>query len=339
MRLGSRPSPLQAVGLALALGLTACGGGQAANEDLEDQVAETKELAYQAALSAEQAKNAAAEALAAAGGRTAAEGEHTGTTEAGAEAAHGEESGAETSAGAEHGAAAGAHETAAAPGEVHWTYSGATGPDHWAEVSEEFKSCESGMKQSPIDLTGQTLEVGLDDITVDWAPSDVSVVDNGHTIQANVQPGNKTTIDGVPYELVQFHFHKPSEHTMGKEIFPLELHFVHKNAAGGLAVLGVLLQVGEPNPAYDVLWAAQPEKEKEPTDLAAFDLHGLLPANMHSYRYSGSLTTPPCTEGVSWNVLATPATVSQEQIDGFVYDHNNRPVQPIHDRLVLADKS
>lgn len=335
---------------ALAFSAAACGGSSAADPDLEDQVNEAKELAYQAALSAEQAKNTAAEALAAAGGEgehgdAEGEGEHgTETTEA--EPGHGDEEQGDEEHGAaededEHGAEDTEHAAAAHDG-PHWSYEGEEGPEHWASISAEFEACESGVKQSPIDLVSRTIEVGLDDLKLDWKPSDLTIVDNGHTIQANIPTGNTSVIDGVVYDLVQFHFHKPSEHEVKGEAFPMELHFVHKNAAGGLAVIGVLLTMGEANPAYDVLWAAQPEAmtaEGEGNEVAGFDLTKLLPLDLHAWRYPGSLTTPPCSEGVSWNVLATPAAVSQAQIDGFRYDHNARPVQKIGDRLVLADKS
>lgn len=327
---------------ALALTAAACGGGSSADPDLEDKVNEAKELAYQAALSAEQAKNTADEALAAAGG---GEGEHAteeeATGEHGAEEEATGEHAAEEEPADEHGTETTEH--AAAKEEApHWTYEGEEGPEHWASISKEFETCESGVKQSPVDLVSRTIEVGLDDLKLDWKPSDLTIVDNGHTIQANVPAGNTSVIDGVTYDLVQFHFHKPSEHQVKGEAFPMELHFVHKNAAGGLAVIGVLLTVGEENPAYDTLWAAQPEEktaEGEGNKVAGFDLTKLLPPDLHAWRYPGSLTTPPCTEGVSWNVLATPAAVSQAQIDEFRYDHNARPVQDIGDRLVLADKS
>jgi len=322
---------------ALALVAAACGGSAAADPDLEDKVNEARELAYQAALSAEQAKDVADEALAAVGEAEAGQGaqeEGASGHGTGEEPTDGHGAGEEEAA---HGATE--HSEEAAP---HWTYEGETGPEHWASISEEFEACEAGMNQSPIDLVSRTIEVGLDDLQLDWKPSDLTIVDNGHTIQANIPAGNTSVIDGVVYDLVQFHFHKPSEHEVKGEAFPMELHFVHRNAAGGLAVIGVLLTVGEANPAYDILWAAQPEAataEGEGNAVAGFDLAALLPPDLHAWRYPGSLTTPPCSEGVSWNVLATPAAVSQTQIDGFRYDHNARPVQAIGDRLVLADKS
>ena len=291
-----------------------------ASEALEDQVAEAKELAYQASLAAAEAKEVAAEALAA-----SAESTGTGSPSEEADApADGDDAAAP-----EEGA-----ETAATEEEQHsiaWSYTGDTGPDHWGDLDETFAACESGMEQSPIDLAGRSLDVGLDDIVTNWAPSTVNVVDTGYTIQVVVPPGNTTTIDGVTYELGQFHFHRPAEHSVGTEVFPMELHFVHTDPEGHLAVVAVLVSVGAANPAYDALWAAQPaEVGTTGTEVAGFDLNQLLPADRSSYRYPArSLTTPPCTEGVSWTVLAAPATLSQTQIDAFRYDHNNRPPQEL----------
>ncbi len=346
MRPAARTTRSFSLVAALALTASACGGGSAADPDLETKVNEAKELAYQAALSAEQAKNTADEALAAAGGEGLGEDEHGTATTEGAEEHATDEHAADEHGGDEHAAdqhAADEHAADQHGGEApHWTYEGETGPEHWASISEEFEACESGMKQSPVDLASRMIEVGLDDLELHWTPSDLTIIDNGHTIQANIPAGNTSVIDGVVYDLAQFHFHKPSEHQVKGETFPMELHLVHKNAAGGLAVIGVMLTVGTPNPAYDTLWAAQPEgptAEGQGNTVAGFDLSKLLPPDLHAYRYPGSLTTPPCTEGVSWNVLTTPAQVSEAQLEEFRYDHNARPVQEIHDRLVLADKS
>lgn len=220
---------------------------------------------------------------------------------------------------------------------AHWGYEGAGAPEHWASLDSEFALCEAGVQQSPIDIaTPSTFGVGLDDLSLEWQPSDITIVDNGHSIQANVAPGNTTVIDGVTYDLLQFHFHKPSEHTVDSEVFPMELHFVHADAAGHLAVVGVLLEQGPANPAYDVLWSAQPDEGVE-SAVASFDLRSLLPGDLGRYRYSGSLTTPPCSEGVNWNVLAQPGTLSAEQIAAFAYDGNARPVQGVGSRSVLRD--
>jgi len=224
-------------------------------------------------------------------------------------------------------------------GVEHWGYEGPGGPESWASLDREFGLCESGVQQSPIDIpTSTAFRVGLDDLVLDWNPSDLTLVNNGHSIQANVAPGNRTVIDGVSHDLLQFHFHKPSEHEVDSEVFPMELHFVHADDEGSLAVVGVLLEAGAANPAYDVLWADQPGEGVE-TDIADFDMTSLLPADLGRFRYTGSLTTPPCSEGVNWNVLAEPASMSADQIANFLYEGNARPVQGLGSRTVLQDNT
>ncbi len=222
----------------------------------------------------------------------------------------------------------------------HWSYEGATGPDAWAALNAQFAVCEAGMEQSPIDIPMMgTLPVGLDDLQLDWSPTTLTMINNGHTIQANVAPGNTTIIDNVPYQMLQFHFHKPSEHTVQGEVFPMELHFVHADAAGNLGVVGVLLAEGlQAHPAYDILWRNQPVVGDQ-LIIEDFDMTTLLPENMNRWRYNGSLTTPPCSEGVNWNVLSTPTFMSRSQIASFLYDGNARPTLPINDRDVLRDQS
>lgn len=220
----------------------------------------------------------------------------------------------------------------------HWGYEGAIGADMWSSLSEDFAVCESGVQQSPIDIaTGSTFVVGLDNPQLNWTASSLEVIDNGHTVQANVSAGSTTVFDGSTYDLLQFHFHRPSEHTVDGEAFPMELHFVHADAAGNLAVLGVLLNVGEEeNAAFSSIWAAQAGDQPA---IEEFDLTTLLPENLSRYRYSGSLTTPPCSEGVNWNVLAAPVSLSQAQVDTFLYNGNARPVESLGSRSVLSDES
>ncbi len=325
--------------LAMMVGLSACSGGSAETDASIDEV---RELAFRALESATEANVAAEQALEASGG---AAGEEEATSEA---MASGEHAAADEHAGTDEQATTDEHTAAkepatgngheaAKPGEVHWSYEGQTGPDRWSEVSAEFAACEAGKEQSPIDLNESAFDVGIEDPELHWAPSELTIIDNGHTVQANVAPGNTTMIDGVELDLIQFHFHRPSEHTMGTKAFPMELHFVHKNAEGSLAVIGVLLQIGEPNPSYDTLWSHQPGVGAE-AKVENFDLSSLLPTSLRRYTYSGSLTTPPCSEGVNWNVLSTPATLSQAQANAFAYQGNARPVQGLGDRVVLADK-
>lgn len=224
-------------------------------------------------------------------------------------------------------------------GPIHWSYSGEEGPSSWAELSADFAVCEAGVAQSPIDIVSEeSFVVGLDDLGFSWSETDIEVIDNGHTIQANVAAGNTTTFDGQTYDLLQFHFHRPSEHTVENEAFPMELHFVHADANGSLAVVGVLLAAGEENEAFDGIWSAQTATGSDAV-LEGFDLSSLLPEDLGRYRYSGSLTTPPCSEGVNWNVLSSPVSLSQDQIDAFLYEGNARPIQNLNGRSVLSDDS
>ncbi len=223
---------------------------------------------------------------------------------------------------------------------AHWSYEGVTGAHAWGRLNQQFAVCEAGMEQSPIDIPMMgTMPVGLDDLQVDWSPTTLTMINNGHTIQANVPPGNTTIIDNVPFQMLQFHFHKPSEHTVQGEVFPMELHFVHADAAGNLGVVGVLLAEGlEAHPAYDILWRNQPVAGDQ-LIIENFDMTTLLPDNLNRWRYNGSLTTPPCSEGVNWNVLSMPTFMSRSQIASFLYDGNARPTLPINERDVLRDQS
>ena len=221
----------------------------------------------------------------------------------------------------------------------HWSYKGEGGPSHWGKMEKEFATCGIGKTQSPIDIkTSQAKAADLPEIAFDYKPSALKIIDNGHTVQVNYAPGSSITEGGVRYELVQFHFHRPREETIDGKAFPMEVHLVHKRADGKLAVVGVLLGEGSANPVIQTLWAHLPaEKEKETTlGEVSVDASGLLPASHSYYTYMGSLTTPPCSEGVTWFVLAHHTAVSRDQIARFgkVYDHNARPVQALHGRAV-----
>ncbi|SDZ08431.1 carbonic anhydrase [Evansella caseinilytica] len=222
--------------------------------------------------------------------------------------------------------------------EIHWSYSGDTGPENWSTLDTSFEICAEGKEQSPINLEkAKTSAAAEANINIDYQPGAFTVKNNGHTIQAEALTDDNTIeIDGDEYQLVQFHFHVPSEHQLEGKHLDMELHFVHKNADGQLAVLGVLMKAGEENDALAELWAQMPKEETqaavELTD--PVDLTSLLPQNKAGFHYNGSLTTPPCSEGVKWVVLAEPITVSQEQIDVFaaIFPDNHRPVQPWNDR-------
>ena len=223
--------------------------------------------------------------------------------------------------------------------EAHsWGYSGETGPEHWAKVSPV---CKSGHSQSPINIT-HAEQKDLPSLEFSYHPSALNVIDNGHTVQVNYGPGSTLKVGDKTYELVQFHFHHRSETAIQGKHSPLEAHLVHKDKDGNLAVVAVLLREGEPNPAIATTWSNIPaEKEKAVTPQAVeIQAVQLLPANHRYYTYAGSLTTPPCTENVTWLVMVDPMTVSKEQIEKFakLYPNDERPVQLLYGRAVLESK-
>lgn len=221
----------------------------------------------------------------------------------------------------------------------HWTYEEAA---RWSELSDEFSACGAGTEQSPIDLSGA---VGLDlpNIVMDYAPAKATIVDNGHTVQVNVPEAGSIELDGTQYQFVQFHFHAPSEHTIEGDHWPMEWHFVHKAEDGSLAVIGVLVQEGPAWPAFDSIIDSLPlEEGQEDIVYGDVDVSAFLPDLTAAYHYDGSLTTPPCSEGVKWSVLQSSITMSAEQMQAFTSrfsEANNRPVQPTNDRTVEQDLS
>jgi carbonic anhydrase len=241
-------------------------------------------------------------------------------------------------------AATGAKESgshgAAADQAPHWSYDGATGPGRWASLANEYSACSMGHEQSPVDLAKAELE-GSVDLAFHYASGGASIVDNGHTIQVDVAKGSTLELGGRHFDLVQFHFHGPSEHTVGGRSFPLEVHFVHKDAQGKLAVVGVFVEPGGANSALGPIVKSLPPTpgRAEAVD-GSVDPGRMLPKQHSSFQYAGSLTTPPCTEGVAWSVLVAPVTMSQEQIDvirGRLRGANNRPIQPLNDRTLFVD--
>ena len=225
-------------------------------------------------------------------------------------------------------------------GEVQWGYEGERGPAHWDSLDQTFSACGDGTAQSPIDLAGGT---GGDfaAIEFDYGAHRASVVNTGHTIQVNVDPGSGITLDGTRYELLQFHFHHGSEHTVGGVQFSMELHLVHRSDRGALAVVGVLLGEGAANEALAPIWARIPSHAGSAEALPdAVDVAALLPQPRTAWRYRGSLTTPPCTEGVAWIVMSEPVTLSAAQIRAFgaLYARNYRPVQPLGRRTLGRDR-
>lgn len=224
--------------------------------------------------------------------------------------------------------------------EIHWGYEGDEGPENWGNLSEDWVACGAGMAQSPVDITDAT-EIALTNITFNYGETAMNIFNNGHTIQINVDEGSSITYNEIEYQLLQFHFHHPSEHTVNGEPADMELHFVHQSENGNLAVVGVMLMAGdEMNEAYAVIFDNLPVEEGEPDAMGmSVTLADLLPADTTFYTYNGSLTTPPCTEIVRWLVVSEPIMLSSEQIEAFaaIYDANARPIQALNDRDLLVD--
>lgn len=226
----------------------------------------------------------------------------------------------------------------------HWSYAGTTGPENWAKLDSSFSKCADGREQSPIDIELADVKVDktVEMLNIHYNLTPMTVLNNGHTIQVNDASGNNSILlDGVKYTLVQMHFHKPSEHQINGQNFAMEGHLVHKNSKGELAVLGFLIKEGQENKQLAEIWTKLPKEEiiqgsklTNPVDLV-----NLLPAEKKSFRYNGSLTTPPCTEAVKWTVLSAPIEMSKEQIASFgsIFPDNHRPVQSLYNRQVITN--
>ncbi|GBG04068.1 hypothetical protein AZSI13_33950 [Azospira sp. I13] len=224
---------------------------------------------------------------------------------------------------------------------IHWSYEGEAGPDFWGKLKGDFATCDKGRRQSPIDIY-DGIRVDLSPIEFNYRPSRFRIVDNGHTLQAALGHGSIVHL-GKTYELVQMHFHRPSEERVNGKAFDMVAHLVHRSDDDQLAVVAVLLEKGaQENPVVQTLWNYIPlEKNQEivPPE-AAIDLNQLLPEKRGYYTYMGSLTTPPCTEGVLWLVMQQPVQVSPQQIGIFarLYRNNARPVQPANGRLIKESR-
>jgi len=234
--------------------------------------------------------------------------------------------------------AIGAEEHAGGHGQLHWSYEGEGAPSHWSELSPEYGACGLGKEQSPIDLRG-AIPSALPDPATAWKPIPLKVLNNGHTIQVDGTGGGSLVLDGQAYDLLQFHFHHPSEHVIEGRPAALEIHFVHKSEAG-LAVLGVMVVEGPANPVLEAIWDMIPAKGGETIEgPGMLDFKSLLPLDPSTYRYAGSLTTPPCSEIVQWVVYRKPVTASDAQIKRFaaLFPNNARPIQPLGRRKLLLD--
>ncbi|MDR0565248.1 MAG: carbonic anhydrase family protein [Azoarcus sp.] len=223
---------------------------------------------------------------------------------------------------------------------AHWGYEGEGSPERWGELDNAWKTCKLGMNQSPINIDA-TLNARISPLPINYIDAPETLVNNGHTIQANMKADAKTTItiDNKPYTLHQFHFHAPSENTIRGKYYAMEMHLVHKNAEGEIAVVAVMFEKGAENTELDKLWKVMPEQaDKKSLIEDSFDINKLLPKEKNYWRFSGSLTTPPCSEGIIWLVLKRPLTLSEKQLEKFahaMHHPNNRPVQPLHGRTVV----
>ena len=223
--------------------------------------------------------------------------------------------------------------------EVHWDYEGANGPQAWGKLKPEFNLCALGKRQSPIHIEeGNTLSGPAEPINFAYTSSNGTVINNGHTIQVDIQGENSITVRGSTYRLLQFHFHTPSEEQINFKRFAMVAHLVHKNDEGQLAVVAVLLEPGTASPLIDKVWTYMPldanDRVRMPRDM--LNMNELLPADQRYYQFMGSLTTPPCSEGVLWMVLKQPMQISKSQFKLFtqIYPNNARPVQPLNGRPV-----
>lgn len=227
--------------------------------------------------------------------------------------------------------------------EVHWGYEGKGGPDQWGAIKKEYLACGEGTQQSPINIDGKNaVATKVGDIAFNYKPSPLEVVNNGHTVQVNFAPGSSIQFKGKTFELLQLHFHSPSEHQIDYRYADMEVHLVHKSADGELAVIGVMLSSGATHPVMDAIWDYFPYEVNAPKTIigATINAANLLPANLGSYyHYMGSLTTPPCSEIVNWIVMQDPISVTAKQVSTFVnaLGENNRPVQPMHRRHVVTN--
>jgi carbonic anhydrase len=223
-----------------------------------------------------------------------------------------------------------------AAGGPEWSYDAESesGPEYWGDISEKYKACKEGLSQSPVDIAG-ALDVALPRIEFNYAPTKLNIINNGHTIVVKYDKGSSITIAKEKYKLMQFHFHTPSEHLIDGLPAVMEMHLVHKSNRGKLAVVGVLFHVGAENINFESIWANLPEKPRQKRSVGVkINAINLLPGSKSYYAYSGSLTTPPCTEGVKWHVLRAPLEVSEEQLMKIesILGANSRLVQPLNER-------
>lgn len=221
----------------------------------------------------------------------------------------------------------------------HWGYTEDVAPKHWSELNPQFKMCSEGKQQSPINIV-PTNDIELPALNLNYNTGSTSIVNNGHTVQVNIKNGSTFTIGSDVYELKQFHFHTPSENQINGTSYPLEAHFVHATKDGKLAVIAVMFQEVVSNAVLTKIWKKLPNlklNEETKLELTSEEIKALMPDDKSYYQFVGSLTTPPCTEGVKWYVYKTPLAISKEQVQQFfdLYGHSNhRPIQESNGREI-----
>ncbi len=224
--------------------------------------------------------------------------------------------------------------------EHHWSYSGETAPEHWIEV-EKNSDCD-GKHQSPINIINKDADsvASKGDLKILYTPATLisEVENNGHSIQFDFEAGDSINYKNETYHLKQIHFHEPSEHKINGIIYPIEMHLVHVSKAGKITVLGILGEEGNESQLFEFFESFLPLESGVTKDIHHnIDLSDLFLEDKNYYSYGGSLTTPPCTEGVNWIVFKEPIILSVEEV---LKLKNNMPInnyrneQPINERLV-----
>ncbi|GHS97255.1 carbonic anhydrase [Synergistales bacterium] len=228
---------------------------------------------------------------------------------------------------------------------AHWGYEGETGPGHWGAMNPDY-GLAIGNRQSPVDIVESAISGHGKTLSVHYRDGYFTIINNGHTIQcAPIATGeNYITLDGEKYELQQFHLHAPAEHTINGTAPDMELHFVHRDATGRLAVMALFFDKGDENAALSAAWSEiakfdERAKPKPLKDILA--ITNLLPENLATIQYNGSLTTPPTNEGVLWVVLKGHAKASMAQLSAFnsTIGNNARPTQPLNGRIFYESEN
>ena len=223
---------------------------------------------------------------------------------------------------------------------LHWGYSGRDGPANWGALGEECATCKTGRLQAPIDIPlGLAIQNDFP-IKPHYKSSSGEIVNNGHTIQVVLADGGSVNLLGQDYAIAQFHFHTPAEERVSGKRYPLNAHLVHKSTDGTIAVIGIFFKVGAENAVLKNIFLTMPPKEESIPLTEKFDIGSMLPRSLPYYKYAGSLTTPPCSEGVSFYILAIPLEISQAQLNAFqkIFPLNARPIKPVNGRMIVYSR-